>query len=56
VKLGMTRKTLANARDRDPEFPPSRGAEGQTLLYRMAELSRWAPNRERGGEVEGGVS
>lgn len=56
VRLEMPRKALANARDRDPEFPASRGADGQTLLYRMAEISRWAPNRERRGDVTGGAS
>lgn len=54
-RLGVTRKSLANARDRRSEtrFPVSRGVDGQTLLYRWAELQLWADNRERLGDAGG---
>jgi hypothetical protein len=48
MTLGMTRKALANARARDPEFPGHRGMRGQSLLYRMEDIQRWSANRERG--------
>lgn len=47
MKLGVTQKSLSNAHDRDPEFPKPAGRRGRALLYRMDEIERWAPNRER---------
>lgn len=52
--LGLNRKVLANARDRDPDFPHLRGHRGQALLYSLDELQRWAPNRARQGQAPGG--
>lgn len=53
--LGMPRKVLTNARDRDPEFPKLKGHKGQSLLYSLDEIRAWAPNRER-ADTAGGAS
>lgn len=50
--LKMPRKTLANARDRDPRFPKSidRGQRG-SMLYRFEDLKAWAIQRYQQGRA-----
>jgi hypothetical protein len=47
AELGLTPVALRNARAKDPEFPPERGAKGSAKLYQLDELKYWAANRER---------
>lgn len=43
----ITLDVIRKARQRDPEFPASRGEVGGELLYDAGELATWARNRPR---------